>query len=505
MKEKYENISKRTWVRVVLVTIFISIISFSICGEKVAHNDGIGWDGENYLRSMQHFTELITTHGYDQYEIMRVMPWGMTNIVCEWMGVPVTKDVAMKSAIIFNAIALILSILFYFRISNSKQWKIVTEVLGFSFLFFSYPVLKMVGYYPMLSDMFGMTIGIMLCYYFLTEKKRAMIVTGFVGAFIWPTTPVIAFALAFFPRKSLPVANSEKRSNKLLLLLVHVFIALFPFLILAGTVLQYHGHIMSAFRGVCPLTIPSAKWIILIACACSCTYYYYIVSSFKVSLIDTLNDNFTGKTVWQNYGLFLLCMIITSGLSKFLANSNPGALTTTQTLQCIALTSMTDPLVFLENHFIYYGIGFLMLLLVWKNVADEVTNLGLGYLFAVAIWVLFSIRPEARVSIMYYVFPLMALLMYLDTINIRSYAVGVAALFSLIWSRFWYHINVPGIELHMVDENYDNFVDFPSQRYFMSQGHWQSHEMYVVWMAITFVIGLLLYLGIRKKWYVCEN
>ena len=60
-------------------------------------------------------------------------------------------------------------------------------------------------------------------------------------------------------------------------------------------------------------------------------------------------------------------------------------------------------------------------------------------------------------------------------------------------------------ELHMVDENYDNFVDFPSQRYFMSQGHWQSHEMYVVWMAITFVIGLLLYLGIRKKWYVCEN
>lgn len=505
MKEFFSKISKRTWVRTILVTILSVIVAFGFAGEKVAHNDGIGWDGENYLRSMQYFSELITTHGYDQYEIMRVMPWGLTNVVCEWTGLEVTKDIAMASGFLFNALALLLSVVFFFRISNLKQWKITTEMLGFSFLFFSYPVLKMVGYYPLLSDMFGMTIGIMLCYYFLADRKWALITIGLLGAFIWPTTPVVAFALAFFPRKPLPVANSEIHSNKWILRILYLFIALIPLLILSGTILQYHGHIMPAFRGVCPLTIPTAKWIIPISCICSCLYYYYLVSSFRVSFGDTIKDNFTGKSTWINYGCFLLCMIVTTGLYKFLANSNPGALTTTQTLQCITLTSMTDPFVFVENHFIYYGVGFLLVLLVWKDVAKVVMNQGMGYLFAVAIWVLFSIRPEARVSIMYYLFPLMALLMYLNTINIRSYAVGIAAIFSLLWSRFWYHINVPGIELHMVDENYDNFVDFPSQRYFMSQGHWQSHEMYALFMAITIVCLLVLWVGKRKKWYVVEN
>ena len=212
-----------------------------------------------------------------------------------------------------------------------------------------------------------------------------------------------------------------------------------------------------------------------------------------------------GRNIWINYGLFVLFVLLTSGVSRLLANAEPGALTTTQALQCIALTSMADPFVFIENHFIYYGIGYLLVLLLWQDTAKVIMQQGLGFLFVVAMWGLFSIRPEARVSIMFYVFPLMGLLMYLNTKQIRPYVATVCAGCMLAISRFWYHINVPGIEKAFEWENYEHYVDFPAQRYFMSQGHWQSHALYAVWIAITIIVGVVLYIGMRKKWFVVEE
>lgn len=505
MKKWLNNISKRTWMRVLLIAILFVLVAFSFVGEKVAMNNGIGWDGVNYLRTMEHFISLIKHHGYDQYEIMRVMPWGLTDILCVITGISVTRKVAIASGILYNSIAIVLGVFFFFQLSNLKQWKIETEVLGFSFLFYTYPVLKLMGYYPVLSDIFGLTIGIMLCYYFFANKRWALILMGLAGTFIWPTTPMVAFALAFFPRKPLPVGDSANLKDGMLLNYFVFLIATLPLLILVFSVVQYHGHIMHAMREILPLTIPIYKWIIPIACLCSCLYYYYIVSSFKVSFVGTLRDNFTGKQNWINYACFFALMLLTSGVSRLLANANPGALTTTQTLQCISLSSMTDPFVFVESHFIYYGIGYLFVLLLWKDVAKIIMQQGIGYLFAVAMWVLFSIRPEARVSIMFYVFPLITLLIYINTKQISSLVAVIGACFMLIHSRFWYRINVPNMKYYFDWENYEHYLDFPAQRYFMSQGHWQSHEMYAVWMVVTIIIGALLYWGIRKKWYVKEE
>ena len=503
MKEKFANISKRTLVRVVLVTILFIIVAFGFAGEKVALGPGIGWDGENYLRSMQHFIYLIRSHGYDQYAIMRVMPWGLTDILSAIFDFSVTREVAISFGIIYNAIAIITSVIYYFRISNYKQWKLATEILGFSFLFFIYPILKMMGYYPVASDIFGLSIGIMMCYYFIINKRWALIVCGLIGTFVWPTTPLVAFALAFFPRKALPIVSPlDTMLDRRVKQGLFVLISAIPLIILVLVVMQYNGHIMTAMRDICPLTVPIVKWIIPLTCACSCAYYYYMVSKFNVSLSEMLKENFTGKNNWVNYGLFVLFIMLTSGVSRFLANAEPGALTTMQTLRCIAITSMTDPFVFVECHFICYGIGYILVLIHWRQVAQVIMQQGLGYLFAVAMWVLFSIRPEARVSIMYYIFPLMALLMYLDTKEIRPYAVGICAGSMMALSRFWYHINVPNMEKYLAWDMSDEYISFPAQRFFMSQGHWQSHEMYAVWMTITIIVGVVLYAGIRKKWFV---
>ena len=36
----------------------------------------------------------------------------------------------------------------------------------------------------------------------------------------------------------------------------------------------------------------------------------------------------------------------------------------------------------------------------------------------------------------------------------------------------------------------------------MSSGHWQSHDMYYLFMAITILVGVIIYAGIKNKWFV---
>lgn len=497
-----QKISK-SWARMSLVSLLFIIVAFAFAGEKVAINDGIGWDGEIYYNTMQHFITMIKHQGYDQYAIPRIMPWGLTQIVCVLWGVKVTRNIAIASGIIYNVIALIISVFYFFRISNLNQWKQGTEVLGFAFLFFTYPILKLLGYYPLTSDIFGFTLGIMMCYYFLANKKVSLILCGFFGAFLWPTSYICAFALAFFPRIALPeVSPLSKKSEKGILKAIFILLASIPLVILLVSTYVHNWDIMAAMRGTAAIMLPRHLWIIPLTCLCTCLYYYYMVSAFNISLPSIVKQIFAGKNNWMNYLCFAICVVIVMVMYKLLANSNPGSLTTMQALERLSLTSMAEPFIFVESHFVYYGIGYLLVLILWKHIAPIVMRYGLGYLFVVAMWVLFSTNSEARIPMMFWVFPLIALLMYLDQKEIHPYAIISAIIFMLIHSRFWYHINVPNMEKYLSWENYYSYQEFPAQRYFMSQGPWQAYEIYVIYIMIAVGIGTALFYGIRKKWFL---
>ena len=506
LKNKIFDIKNRTWVRIVLCTVLFVIVAISFAGEKVAKGNGIGWDGEFYYMSTQRFIPLIKHHGYDQYAIQRVMPWGLVDVYAALTDTEISRETAIRFGIAFNAIAILLAVIFFFRISNLKQWQIGTEAIGFAILFFTYPILKFTGYYPVQSDTFGFTLGIMMCYYFLAEKKWALISCGFIGTFIWPLTPILAFALAFFPRKPLlNLKGNEEKWSKNLLQVLFVLIAIIPFFLLTIGTYSYNGNTMLLIKEACSLMRPLTQWIIPFTCICSCVYYYYMVSAFKVSIPSILKENFTGRTNLLNYVLFLLCMVMSLGVCKGLTNSDPGAMTTYRAIQRVTFSSMAEPFVFIQDNFIYFGLGYLLTIIFWKEISKIIMQQGLGYLFVVAIWVFFSINVEARCSIQFIIFPLIALLMYIDTKNIRPIVVAFAGLFSLIHSRFWYPINVPNMEYYFSWDNYEHYVDFPAQRYYMNFGHWQSHEMYAVWMAVTIIVGSILYIGIRRKWFIVKQ
>jgi hypothetical protein len=64
-------------------------------------------------------------------------------------------------------------------------------------------------------------------------------------------------------------------------------------------------------------------------------------------------------------------------------------------------------------------------------------------------------------------------------------------LYALVLSKFWYRIQVPYFT--------EKYLNFPEQRYFMSQGPWMSDAMYVLQGTVVLVgYGWMYWFYLRK-------
>lgn len=503
MKDLLKNISSRKWTRIILVFVYFLILGCSLAGEKHIKNGGIGWDGENYLRTIQHFTELITTHGYDQYAIQRIMPWGMLNIVFDVCHIKTTPINALIAGSILNVLALALAIFFFFRISSLKKWKQSTEIIAFASLFYTYALLKIPGYYILLNDTYGFLWGIMMLYFFLFEKRWWLLFVALLGAINWPgVTTLCGLVLAFIPRKELNIQSSLSKIDCAVYYMLLGGIALLPFLyqLLAFVTPPNHSVNMFTFDG----RPETSLWYFGIGVMCACAYLFYMVRPFKLSITQTWIE-YNCKQLWSGIGLIVLCYVGMNYILHKLANNDSGALDNFSLFKCVIESCTTDPLCFIESFFSYFGPVVLIVLLLWNQSAKYIAEKGMGYFFVIALAIFFSLRPEARVSIMFVPFMGLPVMEYIDTKELKHWVAPAYMVASIFLSHVWFPLNTGVTEEILGKGTYVELSQFPAQRASMCSGHWQNHEMYAVWMVFTLIIGIVLYMGKKKKWYVVKR
>ena len=492
---------KQKHIRLFLTVVLFVLVSVSFMGEKVAKDGGIGWDGEIYLNTIQTFSDRFFTHGYDQYGIQRVLPYGLVNILFQLCGIRATAESALWAAGFLSLIALGFCVFYFFRISSLMGWGLDTEVIAFASLFYSYPILKTLGYYILQSDIFGFLLGIMLLYFFLSKNKWALVACSVVGAFVWPVVSICGLALAFFPSDEIQLNSFTGKKDLHIWRGLVYLTALAPFFILVLSIIWCQEGVMTPFRGHCPLTMPRNGYWAFFNCACSCVFLLYVTSAFRVSVTSLLKDLFNSKTYWR-WVAFIVSYLLIALILRILANDEQGNLTAKSAAVGVVLTSMTDPFVFIENHFIYFGPAILVVLLSWRRCAKYSLSYGAGYMFVFAAGVFFSLRPESRVTVSFLPFLLFPTMCFLDSLSLKRWVKWGYVLLCLVVSRFWFPINVPGMERYLAWDNLEHYTEFPAQRYFMSTGHWQSHEMYVVFMTVTVVCLIVFYYGAKRQWFI---
>ena len=484
-----------TPTRIILIAILTIILLFTFTGEKVARFEQAGWDGREYREMAQTFSEKIKGDSYNTYKIQRILPFALINTTFNIFGWDKNNANIMTAMIILCIFAVIVSLIYFFKTSNALELNSTLEIIAFSGIFYNYSILKCLGYYPFQTDIFAFMLSIMIFYFFIKRKKWLIVLSGIIGAFIWPTLLITALALAFFSTNASPLICTtplNRNSNVLLILFKAGAMLLVPALCLY--LYFRHGDLKTLYSF--KATTYGHIYILMLSLIALSIYIYRMIKIFHFDIIYTIKDFFR-QTGLSNLILFIVIYssvyIITHLLAKEDSNFDLKALFVQTSLRAIA-----KPIVFLEAHFIYFGPIVLLTIFLWKSYILYITKYGYGFMFITFSLIILSLNSESRYMITLLPFVSFPICLILEKYNLKKSAGWLFAFASIIISRFWFTINTPDIEQEFIAEN---FLEFPAQRYFMNSGSWQNWTTYSIFMTTTVICAFLIWYGYRHKWY----
>jgi hypothetical protein len=165
--------------------------------------------------------------------------------------------------------------------------------------------------------------------------------------------------------------------------------------------------------------------------------------------------------------------------------------------QRLLIPALQAPLAFIVSHFMYYGFIIIFLCIFWKDVVKEYAKYGYSFFIIVVLGLIMFFNTESRHLLSFIPF-----LFFPAVENIKKYftvkSAIVFSIASLFLSRFWFKINVEGIEEAFVFVSHNDYTQFPAQRYYMSHGPWMSYSMYLVFSFLFIVSFIIISLWIKN-------
>ena len=381
--------------RTSLFLLLTFILIFSYTGELIAYNNGLGCDGETYYAIIRDFDKLILSYGIDRYHMTRFLPFAVLHFSLTMLGIPISVENAILAARIMNFVLIMILVFYFFKISTFLKWNPKTELIAFSFCFFNIYVLKISGYYPILCDSAALTLSYAAIYYYLTRNYVAELLIGLLSMVTWPILCIIIILLVTFPRDSVCETDRNK-FNFFISSFIRIFYMFFSLVLLIYfSVRTYYANpgisidlLFYQFKGSVNIGIT------IVATAMVPVFFYYFTSVLKVNWKDIFRATLEKKNIIQIFVGFFLFLIAYVGLSNLGGESNFSVGYHTAAL---GLLPTTDILIFLETHFLYVGIFFLLILLCWKDVVGVIRNeYGIGYFLVKMFMMVCKIDIETR-------------------------------------------------------------------------------------------------------------
>lgn len=390
--------------------------------------------------------------------------------------------------LIFNFGSILISIFVYFKIIELKKYSTSITIIGFSFLFVNFFIMKFSSYYPVLMDIFGFTSGLLLYYFHIAKRKILFYISVMLSMFVFPTTILFVFALIL---ASLFVFNKEgwKIEKHLKSYTLVILIPLILILIGFSGLMLFRDNFSHTSTQSSPILIPVTLILLFV-------FIYYCIQ-FTIPLFEDLNWN---RKFYLQSGLYIpiLIYLFYHFISKYLSLNFDG--TNTLNVQGFIYNLFSQyisfPFKFLISHFIYFGLFVFFIIYFRKRFFAVVRKTDLFQKIILVIFLVLSFGTETRQFLQLFPFVVFLLLDSLTKIKWNRYFLIVVFIFQLIWSRFWYSINVQNGFLGDLFTDY-SFLNYPAQRYFQFQGPWISTENSLIYGVILVIVSVLLYLTMK--------
>jgi hypothetical protein len=171
---------KQIDIRLILIINFFLCYFFTFFLESIPVYDGKGYDGQIYFSIATNGLELIRNKVQIGYYVFRSFPFIIYNL----LNLPNdnVNNVLMFFKI-FNISTIVLSVIYYFKLCAYFKFNRVTGNIGFILMFFNFPILKLVNYYPLLTDHFSFMLSIVGVYYIVNFKNWKLLITILISLF----------------------------------------------------------------------------------------------------------------------------------------------------------------------------------------------------------------------------------------------------------------------------------------------------------------------------------
>jgi hypothetical protein len=465
------SISFFKWI--VLVGMFL-VVSVNLMGEKIPYNDGAGWDGLLYREIAASFSSQIQDEGYNQYSLQRLLPFALLHYSFLALGIPLSNDSLMQGILVFNFIALLLGLFWYFQLARQLQFSEKLQILGLILLFVNFPVLKVTWYEPFVTDLFAFVIGIGQLNFFVRKKKLVLFTLSLVSGFVWPTALLVGLLLLFLPASE-PVRKAAV-GNKWLWLIP----------ILASAVLVF-GFFNWSERPEKPLTELIRH---LLSLSAVMLVFYGIWISLRLDLKRNIKVFFRNWRL-QDVIFFLGSLVLFYSSISWMANGQD-SFGLKAFLMSLLIRPIQLPFNFLANHFLYFGMLVPLGIFYFRSILQCPTVWDFRYLAVLIALLVLGLNSESRMIINLIPFLLLPVLQVLQHFEIKWKHILILFGINLLLSKFWYSINVPGIAEALETYSTAVYLEFPAQRYFQHFGPWQHFDMYLLYLIGLFVALLLI-------------
>lgn len=491
----------KIFIRSILVFVVFSIVLFSLLKGQMsfyAVKDIIGLDQSLYMHVSMFFTDEIFEQSYNGYQLQRIFPFALVNILFESLSIPCSGPNLMFALIVCNVFALVVSIILFFRISNYLHWKISTEIIAFSILFVNFHTLKYMEYTPFNTDEFAFLSSIIMLAAFYRKRHVLLLCAGVIGTFIWPTLFISALILYLF--KQSPISLMDKCNSHFFFLWhwVKLGVALLVLPILVLTFIKYApAKTLNGFAD-----IYRGDWfgynyinisVTAIATLCLMFFVYKMLEPFQFNLIYFWKKIVESVTFKR---FVIVCFVYGAMRILFWSLSNDDPYwDMAGMLKHTALRSTALPFVFLEAHFLYFGLIVVLLIFNWKRAIAVYERLGIGFMLIISMCLILCVNPESRYMI--YLLPFVAIpfMAIVDQMKLRTWVPWLFLCMQLLISRFWLPVNQDWLL---------RYFRFDVTHYSMNglvNGAFQHVEMYIVGSVLFILISIIYYWGVRKSYF----
>lgn len=449
--------------------IFFTILMYqNIFAEKIAVNNGLGYDGVGYAELAANFDKLIVSQKIDSYRMQKIIPSVLIHYSFLLLHMEFTPRNIIRGFQVLNSILLIISFFVWQKIMTMSKIQIKYKILGLVFLFGNFAILKFNFYLPILTDTSAFTLGIILLYSYLAKKEKLILTVAVAGFFTWPSIFYNAIILYIF---SFPQKISENKNKRKTM----------PYKKIIFIVFLAAAHIFflrnSNLKTVAIQEIKGQYLWLSIAVAVLYIYYFVSRLTSNINIVETFSSikklN-VFKKIFVSAVIYFLLTVIQTKLSSSGASSKMK-----EFFDRTVFVSVTMPFIFYIAHVIYFGPAMLIFLIYFKKISVFIKKLGLGMVMVFLMNTFFCLFSESRIIINFFPMIIYVLILYLNRVRLKIFdEFGYFAMIALsfIFSKFWLNI---GLNQNL---------------YFMNFGPWMNEKAYffhgsiVIFLSVIFLI-----------------